>query len=130
VKYSGQQYLRAEHLLHGGKYISASVTISAVIDDCPIKKGDKEAQTIGLAFEKSDKVLGLNRTNFSNCCWELGEGKPESWVGKKITLVVRLVRNKSLVEPAIRVWPTKPHPNARVREQMGQEITAEWYAAK
>ncbi len=126
--YSGQQYLRAEHLMHGGKYIAATVTVSGVIEDCPIKRGDKDGVTTGLAFEKSDKVLGLNRTNYSLCCWETGEGKPELWIGRKIMLVVRLVRNRKLLEPAIRVWPRRVHPCVRVRDQLGEEITAAWYA--
>jgi hypothetical protein len=130
LKYNGEQYLRAEHLLKDGKYISAKVTIKAVVDDCPIKRGDKDGSTIGIVFEKSDKVFGLNRTNFSLLCWELGEGSPERWIGKQVTLVVRLVRNRKLVEPAIRVWPTKQHPNMRVREQMGDEITEDWYGKK
>ena len=127
MKYTDQVYLRAEHLLKGGRYATVKVTIENIIEDCPIKRGDKDASTIGLAFQKSDKILGLNRTNHSLVCWELGEGRPQDWVGKSITLVVRLVRNKKVVEPAIRVWPTKPHPNIRVREQMGTEITEDWY---
>jgi len=129
-KYNGEIYLRAEHLLKQGKYIAAKVTIADIVEDCPIKRGDKDGSTIGLLFEKSDKVLGLNHSNFSLVCWELGEGKPADWIGKSITLCVRLVRNKKLFEPAIRVWPTVPHPNIRVREQMGSEITDEWYTKR
>jgi hypothetical protein len=128
MKYTDQTYLRAEHLLKNGKYIAAKVTIEDIVEDCPIKRGDKDGQTIGLAFAKSDKILGLNKTNYSLVCWELGEGKPQDWIGKQITLVVRLVRNKKLIEPAIRVWPTMPHSRAQVREQMGIEITDEWYS--
>ena len=128
MKYNDQPYLRAEHLLKHGKYIAAKVTIEDIVEDCPIKRGDKDGQTIGLSFAKSDKILGLNKTNYSLVCWELGEGKPQDWIGKQITLVVRLVRNKKLNEPAIRVWPTMPHSRAQVREQMGTEITDEWYA--
>jgi hypothetical protein len=128
MKYTDQTYLRAEHLLRNGKYIAAKVTIEDIVEDCPIKRGDKDGVTIGLAFAKSDKILGLNKTNYSLVCWELGEGKPQDWIGKQITLVVRLVRNKKLTEPAIRVWPTMQHSRAQVREQMGTEITDEWYA--
>ena len=128
MKFNDHVYLRAEHLLKAGKFISAKVTIADIIDECPIKRGDKDAQTIGLAFAKSDKILGLNKTNYSLVCWELGEGKPQDWIGKQITLVVRLVRNKKVNEPAIRVWPTTSHPRSQVREQMGTEILDEWYA--
>ena len=126
-KYNAETYLRSEHLLKDGRFISAKVTISEIIEGCPVKRGDKDASVIGLAFNGSDKVLGLNTTNFNLLCWEIGSGKPEDWIGKSVQLVVRLIRNKKLVEPGIRVWPAKPHPNSRVREQMGQEITAEWY---
>jgi hypothetical protein len=127
MKYTNQTYLRAEHLLKGGKYATVKVTIEDIIEDCPIKRGETTSTTIGLAFSKSDKILGLNKTNHSLACWELGEGRPQDWIGKSLVLCVRLVRNKKIVEPAIRIWPTKPHPNARVREQMGSEITEDWY---
>ena len=52
-KYNGETYLRAEHLLKNGKYISVKVTIADIVEDCPIKKGDKDAKTVGLIFEKS-----------------------------------------------------------------------------
>ena len=127
MKYNGEAYLRAEHLLRGGKYVAATVTISRIVDDCPIKRGEKDGLTQGLAFEKTDKILGLNKTNYSLVCWELGEGLPENWIGKKITLVARLVRNKKVIEPGIRVWPKIEPPNARLREHLGAEITDEWY---
>lgn len=125
MKYAGQQYLRSEHLLHKGRYAAVRVTIKDIVTECPIKDGF----TTGVSFEKSDKVLGLNKTNFSMICWATGEGKPEAWIGKQVTLVVRLVkdqREKSLV-PGIRVWTDTPIPNRRVREQLGGEITEDWY---
>jgi hypothetical protein len=125
--YSGETYLRAEHLLKNGRYIAARVTISDIVEGCPIKRGDKDGITIGLAFEKSDKILGLNKTNVSLLCWDLGEGKPQDWVGKQISLVVRLVGNKKLTEPAIRIWPKVMPPNDRIRKFMGSEITEDWY---
>lgn len=126
-QYKGEKYLRSEHLFRNGKYVAAHVTIEEVIENCPIKRGDEDGVTLGLQFAKSDKVLGLNATNFAQVCWETGEGKPENWIGKKLVLAVRLVRNRKLMEPGIRVWPTTPHPNSRVREQMGTEVTDDWY---
>lgn len=128
-KYAEEQYLRAEHLLRDGKYRAVTVEISEVVWGCKVKKGDKDAVTIGLAFKNSDKVLGLNRTNESMVCHVTGQGNPDKWVGHKIQLVVRLVRNKKVEEPAIRVWSTTPHPRGQVRDQLGREITADWYAA-
>jgi hypothetical protein len=127
MNYNGQTYLRAEHLLKDGRYRPVKVTISGIVEKCPVKKGDQDGETIGVAFEKSEKILGLNKTNYSLLCWVMGEGNHANWVGKQVTLVVRLIRNKKLFEPAIRVWPDRPHPNARVREQMGEEIKEDWY---
>lgn len=126
-KYNGETYLRAEHLLRNGRYVAARVTIADIVEDCPIKRGDKDATTTGLAFEKSDKILGLNKTNVSLLCWELGEGKPSDWIGKQITLAVRLVANKKATEPAIRIWPKVMPPNDRIRKFMGSEILEDWY---
>ena len=128
--YNDDPYLRSEHLFRDGKYIAVKVTIDKVVTNCPGKKGNKDTIMLGVAFTNSDKVLGLNRTNESLICWETGEGNRKKWVGKEITLCVRLIedKRKKVKEPAIRVWPTKPHPNNRVREQMGEEIPDSWYA--
>ena len=125
--YKDEPYLRAEHLLRDGKYKAATVEIADVVYDCPGKKGDKDKMMKGLAFVGSDKVLGLNTTNESLVCWQTGDNRPDKWIGKKIQLVVRLVRNKKLEEPAIRVWPSTPVPNVRIRDQMGKEIPDSWY---
>jgi hypothetical protein len=128
MKYNGEQYLRAEHLLRDGKYIAAQVKISGIVEGCPLNNGK---ETMGLAFEKSDKVLGLNKTNYNMLCWELGDGIPQLWVGKSVLLVVRLIWNKKLKlhEPAVRIWPTVKHPNiTRLADFLGIEITDEWYA--
>lgn len=128
--YKSEPYLRAEHLLKDGRYASTNIQIKDIVYDCPKKKiGSPEmGKMIGLAFEGTDKVLGLCATNESMVAFVLGNGHPPSWIGKKILLVVRLAGNKK--EPAIRVWPGKgnPHPNNRVREQMGDPITEEWYS--
>lgn len=138
-QYADEQYLRAEHLLHDGKYRAVTVEISDVVWGCKVKKGDKDAVTIGLAFKGSDKVLGLNRTNEGMVCHVTGQGNHDKWIGHKIQLVVRLVSRyvkkegaikKELVwEPAIRVWSAIPHPRGQVRDQMGKEITESWYGA-
>lgn len=125
--YNDEPYLRAEHLLRDGKYQAVTVEIADIVYECPSKKGDRDGIMKGLAFVGTDKVLGLKPTNESLLCIQTGNGKPESWIGHKIQLVVRIVRNKKLVEPAIRIWPSKPVPNGRIRDQMGKEITDEWY---
>lgn len=128
--YKDEPYLRSEHLLRDGKYQAVTVEIADVVFNCPGKKGEKDKLMKGLAFVGTDKVLGLNVTNESLVCLQTGHGKPEAWIGHKIQLVVRLISNKKLKvdEPAIRVWPAKPIPNGRIRDQMGKEIPEGWYA--
>lgn len=130
--YKDEPYLRSEHLLRDGKYQAVTVEVADIVYDCPGKVGKKDKVMLGVAFVGTNKVLGLNKTNDSLMCLQTGHGKPESWIGHKIQLVVRLVPNKSekVDEPAIRVWPSKPIPNGRIRDQMGKEITEEWYGNK
>lgn len=129
--YRDEPYLRSEHLLRDGKYVSCIVEIGDIVYDCPGKKGDKDKLMLGLAFQGTNKVLGLNVTNESVLCIDTGHGKPEQWIGHKIMLVVRLIPNKrkKLREPAIRIWTKKPIPNGRILDQMGEEITDSWYAS-
>lgn len=141
--YKGERYLRADHLMKGGKFIAVKVKITDVVHGLPAKIMGKDADDTdgkgvkmmpGLVFDGKDKVLGLNITNESNLCWETGEGNWPGWIGKEILLVVRLVKSynkqsRSFEEiPCIRIWPRQPHPNGRVRDQMGIEVPDSWYA--
>jgi hypothetical protein len=142
--YKGERYLRADHLMKGGKFIAVKVKVSDVVHGLPAKIMGKDADDTdgkgvkmmpGLVFDGKDKVLGLNITNESNLCWETGEGNWPGWIGKEILLVVRLVKSynkqsRSFEEiPCIRIWPRQPHPNGRVRDQMGVEVPDSWYAS-
>lgn len=131
--YRDEPYLRAEHLLVNRRYVATEKVISRIVRNCPKKKmgakgEDSVARMLGLGFKGTDKILGLCATNESMVAHIMGDGDPEKWVGRPIKLVVRLVGNKNK-EPAIRVWPGRgnQHPNQRVRVQMGEEITEEWY---
>jgi hypothetical protein len=130
--YKDEPYLRSEHLLKDGKYQSVIVEIADVVFNCPGKKGEKDKMMKGLAFVGTDKVLGLNVTNESLVCLQTGHGNPEKWIGHKVQLVARLIANKKLKvdEPAIRIWPSKPIPNGRIRDQMGKEIKDDWYGTE
>jgi len=139
--YKSDQYLRSEHLLRDGKYVAVNWTIKDVVYDCPKKKMGKEkgdsdggmAKMTGIEFNESNgKVLGLNVTNESMVCWVTGQGTPSQWVGHKIMLVVRLIKNrqKNVMEPAIRVWydrAKKPPPNMRTVQMLGDPVDDEWY---
>lgn len=142
--FSGERYLRADHLMKGGKFIAVKVKISDVIHGLPAKIMGKDNEDgpgkgtkfmPGLMFEGKDKVLGLNATNESTLCWETGEGNWTGWIGKEILLVVRLVKSydrqsRGFVDmPCIRIWPKVPHPSGRVRDQMGVEVPDSWYAS-
>lgn len=142
--YAGERYLRADHLMKAGKFISVKVKIQDVVHGLPAKimgggendeKDDKKGIKLmpGLLFEGREKLLGLNITNEALVCWETGEGNWPGWIGKEVQLVVRLTRawnkQKKAWEdiPCIRVWPRVAHSSGRVRDQMGKEVTEEWY---
>ena len=141
--YAGERYLRADHLMKGGKFIAVKVKIEAVVHGLPAKIMGKDASDAtgkgvkympGLVFEGKEKVMGLNTSNESLLCWETGEGNWPGWIGKEILLVVRLVKSYNAQKrafediPCIRIWPRQPHPNGRVRDQMGVEVPDSWYA--
>jgi hypothetical protein len=125
-----QDRLRAERFLRDGKYIAAKLTITGVIDDFPMQHGKGTKLAYGLQFKETRLIFGMNATNLAALCWEIGDGRPEAWIGKRIQFVVRLIENKKLKtwEPGLRIWPRNQLQNVRIREQMGVEITDEWYA--
>ena len=140
--YAGERYLRSDQLMKNGRFIAVTLTIKDVIHDLPSKimggdnadddrKGTKKMP--GLEFVGFSHVLGLSVTNEALVCWETGEGNYSGWIGKKIQLVVRLVKsyNKQAKKfediPGIRIWPRRPHPSGRVRDQMGKEVSEDWY---
>ena len=72
--YAGERYLRADHMMKGGKFIAVKVKISDVVHGLPAKimgkDGDDPSKGTkfmpGLAFEGKEKLFGLNTTNESN----------------------------------------------------------------
>lgn len=133
--HTDEQYLRSEHLMVNGRFAAVTLTIKGVLYDCRLKKmgaqrgDDATVRRMALEFVETERVLGLNRTNDNLVCHVTGNGSPQLWVGAKIQLVVRLIYDKIEKRdiPAIRVWPASPHPRKQVREQMGREVTQEWY---
>ncbi len=136
-KYSGQPYLRAEHLLAGGKFKSTTLEIADVIYDCPKKVMGRDdsvqggvKRMLGLEFRNAEKILGLNCTNEGTLCIVTGEGSPSAWIGHKIQLVVFLVtdRKDKTQIPAIRIWPGNDVKlPKRIRDQIGVPPNEEWY---
>ena len=136
--YAKERYLRSEHLFHGGKFVAVSWTIKEVVHNCTFKVmgakagDDATAYGPGLEFvEAPGYVFGMNRTNESMLCMVTGEGNPSKWVGKKIQLVVRLIRDRKTKSdiPALRIWSDHAIHLGRVMEQMGRKVDEEWYAA-
>lgn len=107
-KYNGEDYLRAEHLLKGGKYQTMTLEIENVLEGCPMMRQKQKYEGLGLKFKGAKKVLGLVKTNESLCSAACGESKPEDWIGRKVTLEVREVRDPNGgTTPAIRIIPPK-----------------------
>jgi hypothetical protein len=136
--YAKERYLRSEHLFHGGKFVAVTWTIKEVVHNCTFKVmgakagDDATAYGPGLEFiEAPGYVFGMNRTNESMLCMVTGEGSPSKWAGKKIQLVVRLIRDRKTKSdiPALRIWSDHAIHLGRVMEQMGRKVDDEWYAA-
>jgi hypothetical protein len=136
--YAKERYLRSEHLFHGGKFVAVTWTIKEVVHNCTFKvmgaKAGDDATAFGPGLEFVEApgyVFGLNRTNESMLCMVTGEGHPAKWPGRKIQLVVRLIRDRKTKSdiPAIRIWSDHAIHLGRVMEQMGRKVDDEWYAA-
>lgn len=136
--YAKERYLRSEHLFHAGKFVAVTWTIKEVVFNCTFKVmgakagDDATAYGPGLEFvEAPGYVFGMNRTNESMLCMVTGEGNPSKWVGRKIQLVVRLIRDRKTKTdiPALRIWSDHAIHLGRVMEQMGRKVDDEWYAA-
>lgn len=98
------EYLEATDMLRDGKYISANVTITGVIQPGTVKNSvgqviDKYIITI----KESPKHVIINKTNARLIRLECGSTKSEGWIGKKITLYPAMVRFGGEDTPGIRV---------------------------
>jgi hypothetical protein len=78
--------------LYPGRFIKASdlkgkpVTLKIAEVNLEELIGDKGAQTKGvIAFEKTEKMLALNKTN-GICLKEMFGKKVQEWVGKRVTI--------------------------------------------
>ena len=135
--YKNERYLRSEHLLAGGKFVSVMWTIKDIIWDCPAKrmgaKAGEEATSKMPAIEFEEApgyCLGLCKTNESLASIATGEGHPAKWRGKKIQLVVRIIADRKTKTdiPCIRIWPSAAVKLGRLLEQMGRKIEDDFYA--
>jgi len=124
--YTNETFLRSEHLLRDGKYVSPKLTVKAVLSCVPLMRKNKAYQGIALVFEKQEKVLGLGATNESLMAVATGESSFEKWIGQAIVLEVREVNSAGGgTEPAIRI---RPPDGVKMRsgltKQLGKRIEA------
>lgn len=100
-----QQYLHAEHLVHGGGFRPAKVTISEVIPPNTVKSADGKIidKTI-VRFDGKSRALILCKTNEGIIRTLTGHG-PDGWVGQEITLEARVVNAFGARVLAVRVIP-------------------------
>lgn len=74
------------------------------------RTGDMKKQLV-LHFEKTDKRLGLNKTNADAIAHMYGP-ETDGWIGQRIGVQVEDVRAFGEIKPAIRVLLRKPQPAA------------------
>jgi len=117
--YNNEDYMRSEDLLRDGKYITFTGKIEAVIDGCPLTRRLKKVNGLGIKFVGAHKILGLGLSNESMLKAALGDARPDTWIGKEITLQVRKVRAQSGTQPAIRIMPPK---GMEIRSGLAKEL--------
>lgn len=103
----GSNFLYAEDFLKQQKFVTAKLTIAEVHLPGTMKccEGKKTVKSAVLAFEKTDKLLVLNKTNRSILHLLTGYGPDKSastledawapcrnWIGFQVTLQARVVR--------------------------------------
>ena len=118
----GSAYLYAEDLLNDGTFAKVEVEIQDVIDSNSLTTADgKLIDKPSLRFAGKSKLLVISKVNQALMKYATGEASPAKWVGKKVTLVVRLVDAFGSKVPAIRVWPNVPIRRGLVK-YVGSEI--------
>lgn len=86
-----ERFLRAENFTKDGHYQAFTLTIAKVIPGGEIIYENGMPADMALAFEKTDKVYVLNRTNY-RLIKQMHGSNAASWVGRKITLTPAAVR--------------------------------------
>lgn len=122
----GSQFLYAEDLLINQQYRTVEVEIEQFIPANTIRSADKRLiDKPTLKFKGKDKMLVLCKTSESVLKFVTGEQPGDSWVGKKITLQVRVVDAFGDEVVAIRVIPPK---GTKVRKNVLNRLgrIAEW----
>ena len=107
----GSDYLYAEDLLQNGLFQTVTVEISEVIPPGTIKAANKKfVDKPILRFAGKAKQLVVGTTNMSVIHLITGHPPGPAWIGKKITLQVRVVDAFGGQVIAIRVVPPSGTP--------------------
>lgn len=102
----GSEYLYSEDLLYRQEYKTVSLEIEDVIPPGTRKTAAGElVNKWCLKFVGKEKLLVLCKTNASIIHHIAGDAPGPSWIGKKITLQVRIVDSFGAKVCAIRVMP-------------------------
>lgn len=105
---SNSNFLKAEDL-QGKKPVLTIASADVVEKDYGDGQGPKKQ--VVLAFNGTDKVLGLNRTNANRIAELTGSDDSDDWVGRTIKLFVEQVTFQNKTVPAIRIFPELPEAN-------------------
>jgi hypothetical protein len=120
MSYTNEPFLRSEHLMRGGDYLSPKLKVAKVLTDVPLMRKNKSFKGLAIAFEGQEKVLGLGVTNESLMAVVSGDSSPAKWVGMTVTLEVREVNSaQGGTEPAIRIMP---EPGTKMRSGLVRQL--------
>jgi len=92
------KWLEAEDFSNGDTWTSYTLTIAGVLPAGAETYRDGTPSKMALQFEKTDKILGLNVTNYRILKLLLGSN-PNKWPGGRVAFEPRMFRG----EPCVRV---------------------------
>ena len=124
----GPQFLYADDLLRDGRWIEAKLVIASHIPANTLRGADNSpVEKDAIGFEKTDKLLVLNRTNTRLIRIATGNSKPDGWIGKSIVVYpvrINAFGESNLAAIRVRAGDGKPVPKG-VRKFMGVDLTTE-----
>jgi hypothetical protein len=92
------RYISAEDILDG----NVTITIKEIgIDEA--FNGKTKEDVVAIAFEETDKLMVLNKTNAKTMTKLFNTPKVEKWIGQKITLTATKVQAFGQTVSAIRI---------------------------
>lgn len=107
---SNSNFLKAEDLR--GKNPVLTIASADVVEK-DYGDGNGPKKQVVLAFNGTDKVLGLNRTNANRLAELIGSDDSDDWVGATIRLFVEQVAFQNKTVPAVRIFPELPEQGVK-----------------